>query len=110
MPTESRSIVFSPQEIVTAVADFHDKRKLPIPKGKVVGLAFSAPPDIEGTFHILADGAEAPANFVLNSTTLAAALVFYCINRGIPLPVLATKQLRRKGDNLELVVSNIRHG
>lgn len=110
MPIESRSIAFSPQEIVTAVADFHVRRKLPIPKGKVVGLDFSAPPDIEGTFQILADGADAPANFVLDSTTLAAALVFYCINRSIPLPALATKQLRRKGDGLELVVSNMRRG
>ena len=108
MPTETRSITFAPHEIVAAVADFHLRRKMPIPKGKIVTMSFTAPPEIEGHFQVLADGETMPADFVLKSETLAAALVFYCINRSIPMPALAQKQLRRHGDGLELLISHLR--
>ncbi|MCF4167482.1 hypothetical protein L2U69_17680 [Zavarzinia compransoris] len=108
MPRETRSLFFSPHEIVAAVADFHLRRKMPIPKGKIVSMSFSAPPDIEATFQILAEGETVPARFVLKGETLAAALVFYCINRSIPMPALSRKQLRKADDGLELVISNMR--
>ncbi len=110
MTTEVHTIAFAPHEIVAAIADFHYRRKLPIPKGKVVGMVFSPPPEIEGRFQILADGADVPAELTLDSATLAASLVFHCISHGIPLPALATKQLRRRDNGLELVVSNMHHG
>lgn len=109
MTTEVHTIAFAPHEIVAAIADFHYHRKLPIPRGKVVSMTFTPPPEIEGNFQILADGAEFPADFILDSATLAACLVFHCISHGIPLPALATKQLRRRDSGLELVVSNMRH-
>ncbi|MCW0181368.1 hypothetical protein [Zavarzinia sp.] len=109
MTTEVHTIAFAPHEIVAAIANFHRHRKLPIPSGKVVGMVFTAPPEIEGRFQILADGTDVPADFTLDSATLAASLVFHCINHGIPLPALATKQLRRHEHGLELVVSNMRH-
>ena len=108
MPQETRSLFFSPHEIVAAVADFHLRRKLPIPKGKIVSMSFSAPPEVEGTFEILGEGQDTPSRFVLKGETLAAALVFYCINRSIPMPALSRKQLRKPDDGLELVISNLR--
>lgn len=107
MTEETRSITFSPNEIVTAIAEFHFRRKLPIPKGKVVEMSFTAPPEIEVHLRIQGEGEASPAEFNLKSETVAAALVFYCINRSIPLPALARKQLRLHGDGLELLISNL---
>ncbi len=110
MPTETRHISFRPHEIVAAVSDFHLRRRLPIPKGKVMGISFTDPPDIGATLSILPDNAHDTVDFTLNGETLAAALVFYCINRGIPLPALARKQLQRNGDEIALVITKARRG
>lgn len=106
MPTETRHISFRPHEIVAAISDFHQRRKLPIPKGKVLGIAFTDPPNIQATLSILPDDDPQAVDFTMNSETLAAALVFYCINRSIPLPALAKKQLQRQGDEIALVITN----
>lgn len=109
MTSEVHTIAFAPHEIVAAVADFHHSRRLPIPAGKVVDMNFSEPPEIEGTFQVLADGETCPVELVLDSATLGAALVLYCINHGIPLPALATKKLRRVEHGLELVIIHAPH-
>ncbi|RJF94409.1 hypothetical protein D3874_00735 [Oleomonas cavernae] len=105
MPTETRHISFRPHEIVAAIGDFHARRKLPIPKGKVLGISFTEAPNIQTTLSIRPDDEAEPVDFTLTSETLAAALVFYCINRSIPLPAMATKRLQRNGDEIALVIT-----
>lgn len=106
MPSELRQIVFRTAEIVAAIAQFHQSRRLAIPKGRVVGLTLTDPPEITATISILGDGETEPAPLTLSSETLAAALIFYCINRGIPLPAMANKQLKRFDDSVGLVITN----
>lgn len=106
MPSELRQIVFRPNEVVAAIAEFHQRRRLAIPKGRVVGLHLTEPPEIRATLSIVSDDQPDPIPFTLGSEVLAAALIFYCINRGIPLPALANKKLRRFEDSIGLEITN----
>lgn len=73
--------------------------------GQVLGISFTGPPDIRATLSIQSDQDMTLVDFNLSSETLAAALVFFCINRSIPLPATATKQLRLNGEEIALVIS-----
>ena len=42
---------------------------------------------------------------VVESTTLAAALILYCRDRKIPLPASADKSLQRFGDQIGLIAT-----
>lgn len=106
MPTETRHINFSAPEVVEALSEFRRGRRLAIPGGEVRDVSFSEPPDIRATLSIRVDETHDVIAFQVGSETLAAALVFYCINHGIPLPARAVKQLQRHPAGVSLVVSN----
>ncbi len=110
MPSEIRLITFTKPEIVAAISDFHLRRKLPIPKGAVLSVDIATTPDIEVTLQIRPDGEHDPVAFPVNALTLAAALVFFCINRGIPLPAQSTKHLTMRGEEVTLAISHVHHG
>jgi hypothetical protein len=97
MPKEVRQITFNGAEIANAITDYHRRRNLPMPSGNIVRVRVTADPEISATLRIQ-DDANRMNTVEVSAATLAAALILFCINRGIPLPAEAEKRLQRIGD------------
>ena len=106
MPSEIRSIIFSREELVTALTEFAKRKGRPLPPGSVFKCKVSAEPGVEVALAIAVDGEDRLEHVTFTAKDLGAALVFYCIQHEIPLPARgATKGLRVYGDSLALIVS-----
>ena len=116
MPTEMRHLIFSPAEVLEAVKEFNRRRGTPLPAGSVVQCGPDGMEAEEGAirFRIVltsspAKGAvpdkpvENTREMVIESHVLAAALILYCRDRRIPLPVIAEKSLQRFGEQVCLI-------
>ncbi|TDP47205.1 hypothetical protein [Zavarzinia compransoris] len=107
MPIETRTIAFTGAEVAAALVDFHLRRRFPLPQGRIARITFSEPPDIRGLLSIETRHDDRPQAVTLDSEVLAAALLFYCLSRRVPLPAASQKQLRLAGDGLELVITTV---
>lgn len=118
MVSELRHIIFRPFEVVDAYREFCRRSGTPLPAGTVVGCG----PEADGAgaplrFRIViapdaadgkagAEAGDAPRReVVVDSATLAAALILYCRDRRIPLPASADKSLQRFGDQVCLLAT-----
>ncbi len=107
MPTEMRQSVFRMVEVVTAVTDYHRRRGIALPIGTVVGVDIVEEDGVHGA--LLVQGDSVTTRFDVKAEVLAAALILFCINRKIPLPVDADKRLQRVGDGVALMVMRRLH-
>ena len=114
MPSELRRILFQPAEVEIAVREYHRRRKTPLPSGTVVrcgaeGEATSG--TVRFRLVVASDPATDPSvggtgqDVVVEGPALAAALILFCPDKGIPLPASAGKALQRFGDQVGLVVT-----
>jgi hypothetical protein len=109
VPTELRHITFRPVEIVCAIHEYRRRMRRPLPSGllrafRISNEAGSESP-VYASFEISPDGSLERQMIDLKEAELAAALILFCINRKIPLPVGSSKALRRSGDGVTLVVA-----
>jgi hypothetical protein len=109
MPTEVRHIIFSNDEIIRAVVDYHRRNGSSLPAGSVIKMEVMANPEIRCALHIAVDGESSGAAngrqvAWVDTATLAAALILFCINQRIPLPSKALKQLEMLNGRITLVV------
>ncbi len=118
MPTELRHILFRPAEIIQAVREYHRRSRQPLPSGTVVSYAVETeepagairlriklaldPP--AGQMYSKPSNA-AQQDIVVETASLAAAVILYCNMQHIPLPATAEKSLQRFGEQLGLVVT-----
>lgn len=103
MPTEIRHIIFTNEEVIRAVVDYHRRAGNPLPSGSIIRLEVQVEPQVRCALHIGLDDGARQAHWVDNPT-LAACLIFYCINQRIPLPTKSAKQLHMMNDKVTLVV------
>jgi hypothetical protein len=114
MPSELRHLVFRPAEVFQAVVRYQSRLGMPLPRGSVVhcgpeegeagSLRFRvavAPEPVQGR-----SCGRGRQDFVLEGSTLAAALILHCRDRGIPLPANACKSLERFGEQVCLVATS----
>lgn len=106
MPTEMREIAFRETEFFTAVRDYRLRRGEPLPMGSVLGIDFGEEEtDVTARIRIgKDDGADVTA-VDLPTESIAAALIFFCINHKIPLPAHAAKSIKKLGGNIVLVIN-----
>lgn len=97
MTKELRQIMFGPSEIVTAITEYHRRRSFAMPRGTALRCYIADEPALSATLFIETDGAGI-TEMSIDAESLAAALILYCINRKIPLPVEADKRLRKLTD------------
>jgi hypothetical protein len=95
MTKELRQIMFGPSEIITAITEYHKRRSLPLPRGTALRCFIAD--GLSATLYIQSDDS-AITELSIDAENLAAALILYCINRKIPLPVEADKRLRKLTD------------
>lgn len=118
VPTELRHILFRPAEAILAVRDYYRRLQQPLPSGAVVSCAVETEEpggavrlrikvalDPPGGLIYSKPSDATQKEFVIEGSSLAAALILYCNTQHIPLPAGADKSLQRFGEQLGLVVT-----
>ena len=98
MPNESRVISFSNTEAIDALVEYCAATKRELPKGGITRLGFSNDTEIKVTAEFTGDAP--PISFYQNE--IAAALIFYCNQKGIPVARRALKSLQVSQDAVAL--------
>ena len=114
MPNEIRHVIFSVSEMVEAITTYNRSRGVAMPSGTVVG---AGPGDaqpgkpVRFSISVLPDTAmqgaekEKTQEVTLGGADLVAALVNYCKNCSIPVPLKGSKMLERFGSQVGLVIT-----
>jgi hypothetical protein len=102
MPSELRRIVFSNDELRSALEDYLKGQKTPLPLGVITSVQLSDAP--QGTVFLYLAGREDNdrASLALSPEKIAAALLRFCKRQRIPVPRRANKSLIVTGDNVAL--------
>lgn len=123
MPSELRHILFRPAEVAVAITEYYRRTGTPLPQGSIVRCGpecESAGSAMRFRMVLVLDIADSEASMpsagahrevVVEGPILAAALILYCRDRRIPMPVSGDKSLQRFGEQVGLVVTiNPRQG
>lgn len=105
MPYEMRRLYFSEAEVAKAILAFNaQSRQKFLTPGGLDGIRLYADPDlhIEITVETVAGDRE---TVVVNETMVAAAIIRYCINMRVPLPLHSTKSLKLVNGQLVFDIS-----
>lgn len=103
MPYDVRQVSFTRDEVLCAILELSRTNVATLPPGKIVGLTLGSLPEVTATLAIRRNAASPAIPLTLSSVAVTAALILYCVNRGIPLPAQATKRLELVGDTVCLV-------
>lgn len=101
---ELRCLVFSDQEVVSAIIDRRRRRREPNLAGTVAGIAYKAEDGLDAVLHLATERGDTES-VVVPEEEVTAALIAYCMNRRIPLPADADKFLYLVNDNLTLMIT-----
>ena len=101
---ELRCLVFTEQEVVKAVLDRRRRMREPLPSGTVGKVTYRSAQGVETHIQVTGDEGD-DRSMTLHEAEVAAALVAYCMNRKIPLPVESDKMLHVINDSLTLMIT-----
>lgn len=101
---ELRCLVFTDQEVASAIIDRKRKRRDPLPSGQIAGMTFRVENETVAVFHMVSDNGEL-ADVVISEEETMAAMISFCMRRKIPLPVESDKFLYLINDNLTLMIT-----
>jgi hypothetical protein len=104
LPAELRQIAFSATEVTIAVRDHRRRTRNPLPTGTIVGFAMRSDNGIYADMAISDDSTGKQTTIRINDEALAAALILYCIDHKIPVPVKAAKSLALSDGELRLII------
>jgi hypothetical protein len=106
MPSEYRFLVFTPGEAATALAAFARKSGKPLPTGRLTGAEPSGAKVIGG--QLMIETASGPAEAVaFSAEEVLEALIDFCLNRRIPLPMSSEKTLEKLHGRFALRIGHI---
>ncbi|WP_245986388.1 hypothetical protein [Azospirillum thermophilum] len=96
--------MFTDQEVVHAVIDRRRRMREKLPQGTVGKVTYQIDGGVRTTIQVTNDDGT-DESMALGEAEVAAALVSYCMNRKIPLPVDSDKQLHVINENLTLLIT-----
>jgi hypothetical protein len=102
---EFRCIVFSNQELLSALIDFRRKSRLPLPVGTVSNISFSTEGNAVVTRVTLLDDYNAATEMRIEATEVAAAAVNYCLERKTPMAKSYHKKIEIMDGQITLVMT-----
>ena len=105
MPTEFRHIIFTQDETISAIVEYRRRMSNPLRPGHVTRYDLASEPDIRIDLEITPDTEQKRRRMVVPRDDLATALIMYCIDHRIPMPVKSTKFLQVFGGNVGLVIT-----
>jgi len=104
VPSELRQIFFSALEVLAAIKEHRRRVRKPLPTGTIVRFEIAEKEPLFVVIEITDDETGSRNNYKIGAEALGAALILFCIDHKIPMPVEANKSLRREGGGLCLVV------
>jgi hypothetical protein len=104
LPAELRQIAFSATEVIIAVREHRRRTRNPLPTGTIAGFEMRSDNGIYADMAIADDATGNKTTIRFNDEALAAALILYCIDHKIPMPVKATKSLGLFEGELRLII------
>jgi hypothetical protein len=104
VPAELRQITFTSTEVMVAIRDHRRRTRNPLPTGTVAGFEMRSDNGIYADMAIADDATGKKTTIRITDEALAAALIFYCIDHRIPMPVKATKTLGLIEGELRLTI------
>jgi len=104
VPAELRQITFTLTEVMVAIRDHRRRTRNPLPTGTVAGFEMRSDNGIYADMAIADDTTGKKTTIRITDEELAAALIFYCIDHRIPMPVKATKTLGLIEGDLRLTI------
>ena len=102
MPSESRTIIFSRQEVIDALLTYARARKMKIPAGVVRGLEVTGDVEFIVSLDIFDDREGRTNSLVFTFDEAGAAMIHYCIAIKIPLPRDGVKSLQYQSGAISL--------
>lgn len=107
MPSEHRFLIFNDGEVVRAVSEYRKRQRTPLPAGTVVKTRYFTDPEVELMIRIGADDGSRRIDVMIGAEELQAAVVFFCIQRKIPLPAAKfVKNIKVVDQQLMLAITN----
>lgn len=101
---ELRCLLFTNNEVVSAIIDRRRRVKEPMPEGTVRNVTYTHDQGVTTVIHII-DDYGADKSIKVAESEVAAALVQFCINRKVPLPAKAEKFLQVINGAATLMIS-----
>ncbi|MCG8506676.1 MAG: hypothetical protein MI755_18870 [Sphingomonadales bacterium] len=103
MVSETRSLLFTSQELIEALGAVMQQRGEGIPDVVVPEVFIDG--DESGELSVrLAYGEDPDSILSFTNKELGAALVLFCMRNGIPLPYDKEKSVECRGDNVALII------
>ena len=104
MPSETRQIIFSSEEIVAAIQQLYVRSHQAFPRGRVWDVTVSEENGCQVDCDII-DTNNMRDRVTVAGAKLAAALILFCITRKVPIPAAAKKSLAVINNHLALCVT-----
>ncbi len=105
MPMELRKIVFSKDEILTAVYDHCLRNHKAMPAAAVTDVEVSRTHEVTVVLHFDVSDPQDERSLEIGSADVAAAMIRYCSRIGVPLPRSARKALQPEGSGLAMLIN-----
>jgi hypothetical protein len=106
LPKQVRCLVFSREEIFSALVEHRRRQKLPLPSGHVEKIVTETKE--AGTFaylRICCDAARKTIQVEFDNTDIQEALIGFCQSRHIPLARRAEKRIVLQGSSIALIAT-----
>lgn len=104
MPLELRYVVLSRDELGSAIAEFLYRSGRPLPPGRFRKFSLNPEDGADATFEIVRDHGAGPAGFEIEEQDLLSAILMFCKNNRIPIPLKADKRVKPVHDSVALVI------
>lgn len=105
MPSELRRLIFNNEEMLAAVTEYRAAGLGPLPAGEILSCRAYGEPRLRFRLEMRSPEREDPVILEIAPEIIGAALLRFCIARGIPVPKRAEKALQVHGDNIALSLS-----
>ena len=105
MPTEFRHIIFSRDELLEAIKGYRKRRRDPLPPGSILNYSIEEEPNLHVLLRVAPDRSDEPVQLVFEKDELVNALIMFCIDQSIPMPIESAKFLQLFGKSVGLVIT-----
>jgi hypothetical protein len=102
MAFESRRLIFSQDELITAALDFCHHDRIALPDAEVEGVEFVSQADPALTLIFRVKGPMDIDQVTLSQAQLVNALALFCKRKEIPLPMSSEKQVHCEDGKIAL--------
>ena len=102
MPSESRTIIFSQQEVIDALVSYARARKMKVPPGVVRDVEVTGDVEFIVSLEIFDDREGRTNSLIFTFDEAGAAMIHYCIASKIPLPRDGVKSLQYQSGAISL--------